>query len=95
MAEAKKTAKAKPAKVTKEAKPPNAPKKRRSIMPKFIRKAGGYFKNSWNELRYTKWPNRRATLSLTLAVIVFSTLIMLFIVALDYVFNALFERLIT
>lgn len=95
MAEAKKTAKAKPEKSTAQAKPAGDNKKRRSIMPNFIRKAGGYFKNSWQELRYTKWPTRRATLSLTLAVIVFSTLIMLFIVALDYVFNALFERLIT
>lgn len=74
--------------------PRPAEKKRRLRMPKFLRTAGSYFKNSWLELRYTKWPNRRSTWSLTLAVIIFTAFIMLFMVGVDYVFDALFQRLI-
>lgn len=73
------------------------PKKRRlrrPRAPKSLRAAGAYFKGAWHELRHTKWPTRGATWSLTLAVILFSAFVTLFIIAADYVFNWMFERLI-
>ena len=36
-----------------------------------FRAIGGYFAGAWVELRQVRWPNRRATWSLTLAVILF------------------------
>lgn len=68
--------------------------RRRIGTPKFLSGITGYFKGSWQELRLAKWPDRRSTWSLTAAVLAFTVFIMLFIVAVDYAFNALFERLI-
>lgn len=73
---------------------PEKTSKRRMRMPKFLRSIGGYFKGARDELRYVRWPNRRATWGLTVAVITFTALVMLFIVGVDYVFDALFQRLI-
>lgn len=56
---------------------------------------GGYFKGAWKELRQVRWPNRRATWGLTLAVIIFSIFFMLLITLLDTFFKWLFEIIIT
>jgi len=71
--------------------------------PARVRKAGkrsifgriwGYFKGAWQELRLVRWPNRRATWGLTLAVIVFSLFFVLIILLLDALFKYLFELII-
>lgn len=62
--------------------------------PKPVRAVGGYLKGSWTELRQVKWPNRRATWSLTLAVIVFTLGMVALILALDYGFDLLFKKVI-
>lgn len=54
----------------------------------------GYFKNSWKELRLVRWPNRRATWSFTLAVLLFSGFFMLVILGLDAGFEFLFKRFV-
>lgn len=56
---------------------------------------GGYFKGAWFELRQVRWPNRKATWALTLAVIIFSIFFMVMIVLLDTFFKYLFELIIT
>lgn len=48
---------------------------------------GGYFTGAWRELRQVHWPTRRATWSLTVAVIAFTTALMLIILLLDLLFN--------
>ncbi len=53
-----------------------------------------YFSGAWRELRQVRWPNRRATWSLTLAVILFSVFFAALILGLDYVFNELFRKVI-
>lgn len=68
--------------------------KRRLPIPKFLRRFGGYFKGSWQELRQTKWPTRKAAWQLTVAVIIFTTVLMVFIVSIDYLFDLLFQRLV-
>ncbi len=55
---------------------------------------GAYFKGAWVELRQVRWPNRRATWALTLAVIIFSLFFLGFIVLLDLLFKSLFELVI-
>lgn len=55
---------------------------------------GGYFKGAWFELRQVRWPNRKATWALTLAVILFSVFFMLLIVLLDAFFKWIFEIII-
>lgn len=89
-----------PAKVVKAAKETNAPKAPKASKAKREKKnvfarIGGYFKGAWKELRQVRWPNRRATWSLTLAVIVFSIFFVLLILLLDTLFKFLFELIIT
>lgn len=55
---------------------------------------GGYFTGAWYELRQVRWPNRRATWALTLAVILFSIFFVLLIVLLDTFFKWIFELII-
>ena len=55
---------------------------------------GGYFKGAWVELRQVRWPNRKATWALTIAVIIFSIFFMLLITLLDTFFKWIFEIII-
>ena len=55
----------------------------------------GYFKGAWYELRQVRWPSRKSTWSLTLAVILFSLFFVVIIVLLDLLFKSLFELIIT
>jgi preprotein translocase subunit SecE len=59
-----------------------------------FRPIGRYFRNSWRELKLVQWPNRKTSLQLTFAVIVFTTVLTVFITALDYGFEALVKRII-
>lgn len=60
----------------------------------FLGAIGDYFKGSWTELRQVRWPNRRTTWSLTLAVLVFTAFFVLLVTLLDYLFQMLFERIL-
>lgn len=62
--------------------------------PKWLRAIGGYFVGSWRELKEVRWPTRRATWGLTLAVLVFTAVIAAFILTLDFGFEQLFKRII-
>jgi preprotein translocase SecE subunit len=62
--------------------------------PKWLRAIGGYFVGSFMELRAVQWPNRKATWSLTLAVIIFTVVLAGLILGLDYLFEQLFKRII-
>lgn len=62
--------------------------------PKWLRAIGGYFGGSFSELRQVQWPNRKATWSLTFAVIMFTLVIAGLILGLDSVFEQLFKRII-
>ncbi len=54
----------------------------------------GYVKGSWQELRQVRWPNRKATWSLTLAVILFTLFFVLIILLLDAAFQFLFKEVL-
>lgn len=55
---------------------------------------GGYFAGAWYELRQVRWPNRKATWSLTLAVLAFTAFFMVLILLLDAAFKYLFELIL-
>ncbi len=59
-----------------------------------LRALGGYFVGSWRELRQVRWPNRKQTWALTLAVILFSLLLGVLIFLLDAGFTLLFKNVI-
>jgi len=57
-------------------------------------KIGGYFKGAWFELREVRWPNRKATWSLTLAVLAFVLFFTLLVTLLDALYKYLFELIL-
>ena len=64
--------------------------KRQNPLAAFI----GYFKGAWYELRQVRWPNRRATWSLTGAVLAFAAFFVVFILLLDALFKYIFELIL-
>ncbi len=63
-------------------------------MPRWIRAIGNYFAGSWRELRQVSWPTRRATWSMTFAVLVFTLVLAVIILLLDIGFEQLFKRIL-
>ncbi len=59
----------------------------------FVR-IGGYFKGAWVELKQVRWPTRKATWSLTLAVLLFSAFFVVLILLLDSLFQFVFQQII-
>lgn len=59
----------------------------------FVR-IGRYFKGAWTELRLVRWPTRKATWGLTIAVILFSAFFVALILLLDALFKWVFELII-
>jgi preprotein translocase SecE subunit len=55
---------------------------------------GRYVRGSWQELRMTKWPNRRATWSLTIAVLVFAIFFAVLILLFDSGFGWIMQEII-
>ncbi|MCL1929781.1 preprotein translocase subunit SecE [Candidatus Saccharibacteria bacterium] len=53
-----------------------------------------YFVGAWRELRQVHWTNRRATWTLTIAVILFSGFFALFILVADWIWNWLMQEVI-
>ena len=55
---------------------------------------GIYFKGAWYELQQVTWPNRKATWSLTAALLVFTAFFVVMILLLDALFKYLFELIL-
>ncbi|MEK7621473.1 MAG: preprotein translocase subunit SecE [Patescibacteria group bacterium] len=51
----------------------------------------GYVTGSWDEIRQVRWPNRKATWGMTLAVIAFTLFFSAVILILDSLFQILFK----
>lgn len=72
----------------------SAPKKgKKNIAAPFVA-TGDYFKGAWYELRQVRWPTRRATWSLTGAILAFTAVITVIILLLDALFKYLFELML-
>ena len=55
---------------------------------------GRYFRDSWRELRQVRWPNRKTTWKMVLAVLVYTALFAIIISLLDLFFSWLFNLII-
>lgn len=84
----------------KSSKRPSLASIRKFRLPKLRRKNQktdeqvGYLEGAWRELKQVRWPDRAASWSLTLAVIVFSLFFAGIILGLDYVFNEFFRKVL-
>ena len=61
--------------------------KRRHFIP-------SYFRNSFKELRDVKWPDRKQTTQLTLAVFIFATIFGVIIAVTDYGLDKVFKKVL-
>lgn len=80
-----KTSKATPATVE------QSPKKRRNP----LRAIKEYVAGAWYELRQVRWPDRKATWSMTGALILFTAFFVVIILLLDMLFKYIFQMIIT
>ncbi|MBR3204127.1 preprotein translocase subunit SecE [Candidatus Saccharibacteria bacterium] len=55
---------------------------------------GRYLKNSWLELRQVRWPSRKATWKMVLAIFVYTFIFAGFLVLLDILFDFIFSKLL-
>jgi len=54
---------------------------------------GRYLRDSWREIRQVRWPNRKATWKMTLAVLIYVAVFMIFLTLLDVFFTFIFDLL--
>ena len=85
-----KTVTKKPTATKPAAKQPKASKPVNGFLAPFVA-LGGYFKGAWYELQQVTWPSRKATWSLTLALLGFTLFFVIVILLLDAGFQYLFE----
>lgn len=55
---------------------------------------GRYLRDSWRELRQVRWPNRKVTWKMVLAVFVYTALFIGFLVLVDLLFDWLFSLIL-
>ncbi len=55
---------------------------------------GRYLRDSWQELRQVRWPSRKATWKMTLAVLCYCAIFIVFIIILDSFFTFIFNLLL-
>lgn len=55
---------------------------------------GRYLRDSWKEIRQVRWPNRKATWKMVIAVLVYTALFMLIISLLDLFFRFIFNLIL-
>ncbi|MCR5832803.1 MAG: preprotein translocase subunit SecE [Candidatus Saccharibacteria bacterium] len=55
---------------------------------------GRYFKESWQEIRQVRWPNRKATWKMVLAVIIYSAIFVAILLLLDLLFSFIFNNIL-
>lgn len=91
---AKTKAKAAQAKIKAKTNTPEKPLKQVFILARPFVALGRYLRNSWRELRQVRWPNRKATWKMTLAVLVYCAIFIVFIMLLDALFTFIFDLLL-
>lgn len=84
--------KIKPAKKHQD-KAPEKPLKSVFILARPFVAIGRYLRDSWRELRQVRWPNRAATWKMTLAVLIYCAIFIVFIVLLDTFFTFIFKTI--
>ena len=82
------------AKIKAKANTPEKPLEQVFILARPFVALGRYLRNSWRELRQVRWPNRKATWKMTLAVLVYCAIFIVFIMLLDALFTFIFDLLL-
>lgn len=55
---------------------------------------GRYFKESWQEIRQVRWPNRKATWKMVLAVVIYAAIFVAILLLLDLLFSFIFNNIL-
>ncbi len=86
----------KPEKVAqpKPAKQPKQPKKPMGKFRRVITAPFRYIHSSWLELRQVRWPSRKSTWAMVLAVLVYTAIFIGFIVLIDALFTLIFNNVL-
>ncbi len=88
----------KPVKVAKPAKTPEKSKPKQDKKPFILFRPfvafGRYLRDSWRELRQVRWPNRKTTWKMVLAVFVYTALFIGLLVVLDILFDWIFSLIL-
>ena len=53
-----------------------------------------YFRDSWREIRQVRWPNRKATWKMVLAVIIYTAIFIVALTLIDALFSLIFNNLL-
>lgn len=88
-----KSEKVAPSKTPTETKVPRKKPSLRKVAGPFVA-LGDYFKGAWRELREVRWPDRRATWSMTGALLGFTAFVVALVLLLDALFKYLFELIL-
>jgi preprotein translocase SecE subunit len=59
--------------------------------PNPLKATGGYFAGAWHELRQVRWPDRRATWGMVVALLGFTAFFAIVVLVLDALFKYLFD----
>lgn len=73
----------------------NVKEKKPFILIRPIVYLGRYLRDAWRELRQVRWPNRKTTWKMVLAVIVYTAIFVVFISILDLFFSWLFNLILS
>lgn len=73
----------------------NVKEKKPFILIRPIVYLGRYLRDAWRELRQVRWPNRKTTWKMVLAVIVYTAVFVVFISILDLFFSWLFNLILS
>lgn len=68
--------------------------KKTFILFRPFRAFGRYIRDSWREIRQVRWPNRKATWKMVLAVIVYTAIFVVLLVLLDLFFEFIFSKIL-
>lgn len=56
---------------------------------------GRYLRDSWREIRQVRWPNRKLTWKMVVAVVIYATLFLILITLLDLLFDFIFKLILS
>ena len=85
--------KQKPAEKTKKVEKTEKGKKPFILFRPFVA-IGHYLRDSWHELRQVRWPNRKATWKMVLAVFIYTAIFAVFLLLLDMLFSFIFNKIL-
>lgn len=84
----------KPAEAAKKAVKPERSETEQAPRKNPLKRLGAYFRGAWAELRQVRWPDRKSTWAMTLALLAFTAFFVVVILFLDFLFSELFKLIL-